>query len=126
MIQNICQFSSDVCKPQLWFPFGNYFLYSDDELSQWFPDGQYDHCLESKHSSRYAWLSELMEANIMSSGPFNLRAIRIDERIKGPRGFGYGRHIWDLPAPLRSICSDTGIEFTGWLRKPKVQGDGLN
>jgi len=107
--------------------FGNHFLYTDDdELPQSFPDGKYSNHFELQHLYRYAWLSELAEANIKDNGSFVLRKVTMQEQIKHLRGFRYGRYVWELPLYLRKICASAELDLEVWLRKPKELGSGLN
>ena len=67
-------------RTQVWFDFGNHFLYIKDELPQCFPDGQYDDYIELSHPERYQWLVDLVGTNLADPN-FCLRKVLIEERL---------------------------------------------
>lgn len=72
------------------------------------------------------WLSELAEANKEPNDSFHLCKVRVEERVKHPRGFRYDRHDWALPPFLKELCDDAKMDLHVRLRKPKVRGNGMN
>ncbi|KAL9023616.1 MAG: hypothetical protein Q9196_007088, partial [Gyalolechia fulgens] len=105
--------------PKLWFGFDNHFLYTDDETSECFVEGSYNDDFDSVHSGRYKWLFDLKRHATDNQSNLSLIRVMIEERIKHPRGFKYGRHVWQLPSSLQKACNGRDFNVEVWLRKPK-------
>ena len=103
----------------MWFGLDNQFLYTEEELPLCFPYGQYIDHIEVAYPERYAWLSELIGANLPDHNIFRLRKVMIEERIFGLRAFRYHRHLWELPSALRKLCNDAELTLEVQLRKPR-------
>ena len=108
---------------------GYYFLYAEKELSQCFPNGQYNDSVEVESPERYEWLIKLIGANLLNHNYFRLRKVIIEERIfqvtdsSLPRHL---RHLWELPSALHKLCNDAEVTLEVRLRKPLGHRGGLN
>lgn len=88
-------------------------------MPEYFPTPRCNTLLESQQSNRYTWLSELVQGSVGDEDGVGLRQIVIEERIKHPRGFRYGRLVWEPPSTMKNVCVNAGLDLSVWLRKPE-------
>lgn len=75
--------------------------------------------MELENPGRYAWLSELVGANLPDHNIFCLRKVTIEERIFKVKESHYESHLWELPSALHKLCNDAELTLEVRLRKPK-------
>ena len=60
-------------------------------------------------------MADLARAKLEGTLPA-LRSVRLEERIKQPRGFVYDRIVWTPPGELAGVFEDAEVELVVWLR----------
>ncbi|MCJ1401439.1 hypothetical protein MMC11_004652 [Xylographa trunciseda] len=65
---------------------------------------------------KWAWLEEIARGkNERWPG---LRAVKLEERIKQPKGFYYDRVVWMQPRELVELYKEVDVTLEVWLRQP--------
>ncbi|MCJ1378820.1 hypothetical protein MMC17_001919 [Xylographa soralifera] len=97
---------------QIDFDFGWGVLYLDDGWGAFRAAGH-----GAVERWKWAWLLEVARGKRGGRWP-GLRAVRLEERIKQPRGFRYDRVVWQPPLDLLRAFEEVGVELVVWLRGP--------
>ncbi|MCJ1318340.1 hypothetical protein MMC15_003668 [Xylographa vitiligo] len=97
---------------QISFDFSWGILYLDDGFPAFQAAGH-----GAVERGKWAWLEELARGKKQGTWP-GLRAVRLEERIKQPRGFRYDRLVWQPPGELAGLFEEVGVELVVWLRAP--------
>ena len=104
---------------QVFFDFENHFLYTDDEMPQYFLGSKYNTVLDSQHSNRYKWLSNPVQSGIEDNKDLSLSFIHIEERIEHLYGSFYSEHSGDLPETVRDMRINAKVHLYVGLRAAK-------